>query len=293
MKKLLLIIIVTVCFIACLGTKETNSLKQLEDFIQKIEQDPTSDVCSEGITLVTNSINSNGYQKNVLQIIDLLTKIPQIKQCKGYNTIEETLRMAVGYKNVPWGSSLETVRKAFGKMRFVPWDEYDIDGYGIRFDLFLYSPGNAFENEPRQLDWNMRKYRQAEAIQNGQVPSSTVKMYSNKEGYFFFYKNNFFAYLNDLPWPSGDDKLYFRNLCKKYGKGVSRTKEIYDGELHMWSFGNTYILLRNTNRIIYLDKVTLDKLNEHYKATQAALRAEAQAAHKEGQRKAQAAANSL
>ena len=287
MKKILLIVVISLGFISCSDIEALNSIKQVEDFVQKIQQNPDSDVCSEGIPLLTNVVNGNKYQTNVLQIIDLLDRIPQIKKCEGYSTLGETLSMAQGYKNVPWGASLDTVRKAFGKMRLISWrenDEPDINW------TYFGSISEVLGTFPKMISDSDRHM---------------VRVYANGEKRFAFYRNKFFAYFERLPSLDEENKmLYLQKLRKKYGNKDSYSKQglctahfriltqAHD-DLHTWVFGNSYVALCDNNRIAYIDKNVLDELSRDYELTQIKQRNEQKTKQEQQTKQLQTVANNL
>ena len=88
--------------------KETSAnivLEPLEKLMQKNKETPDFNICTEGIPVLKNIINTKRYQTEVLKVLDILHTMPTIKKCPEYGEIKDTLDMADGYKNIKWGRS--------------------------------------------------------------------------------------------------------------------------------------------------------------------------------------------
>ena len=273
--------------------KTYSTLKKLKDLEQNNRQNPSTDVCKEGIPILEEIINTNAYQTNVSQIMSTLQSMPNIKQCSKYKNIADILNMAEGYKNVKWGTSLEKVRSVFGKMWFASWQNEDEFDY--RSDIFSSLPKESFYFG-RQWDNLQEENSSRNERDRGLVSARLVKMYVNGDKRFLFYNNKFFAYAEDLPW--ADDKgLYLRNLQQKYGQNTTRSKGDWGlasvDMVYTWTFGDTYIVLHDFHHILYIDKKVLDELNSKYESIQRALKEQERSKNNQRQQQAQNAANNL
>lgn len=290
MKNILLIISISFIIIACSDIGSVNAIKHLENFVKKIEENPNTDICEEGFPLLSNVINNNGYRKNALQIIELLNRVPQIKKCSWYNNIEETLGMAIGYKNIPWGSSLEDVRKNFGKISLSS-DRRLREKFLLLFRRTILDKFQKNSFRPGTIEWKDTLFAQLGEIDDiEKILSSSMKIYRNDKGTFLFYNNAFFACSFILPYD--EDNLYLYSLRNKYGKdsfeqhGIPGMRE----DIRIWLFGNTSIMLRNDNNIIYVDRQLFTELYNKYmeKETNRILSEQAETQKRQQQTKAAA-----
>lgn len=268
-------------------------LEPLEKLIQKNKETPDFNICTKGIPVLKNIINTKGYQTEVLKVLDILHAMPTIKKCPEYGEIKDTLDMADGYKNIKWGTSLEKARASLGKMWFASWQNEN--EFSPRWDILISFPQKAFFVGSQYESLGEENDRRTDT-DKGLVSARALKMYVQGDKRFLFYKDNFFAYAEDLPW-ADNENLYLHNLQKKYGRNTTRRKSDFGLDsvnmIHTWIFGNTYIVLHDFHNVLYIDKQTLDKLHTSYQETQNALVEEQKAWERKRQQKALSAANNL
>lgn len=275
--------------------KHKTALEQITNWVEKNKGKENTEICSVEIQHLQKIFSENSYQEDVLQIIDVLKEVPNIKQCESWKNISDILGTAEGYKSLKWGMSLDNVKKIMGKMYLTmhSGDSFrDDDEWDLRGEILGSLPTDPFFYGRRWDSWSEENAERREGDE-GKISTRELPMYAQGDKRFLFYNKKLFAYYENLPF-SDDYDVYLNALKQKYGI----SKEECRGwrlctRLNMWTFGNTYIVLNGGYKVIYVDKKVLDDLNDKYVETQTALKENERLKNERRRQQAQNVADSL
>lgn len=221
-------------------------------------------------------------KKNISELIDITKQIPEIKNCEDFSGVEDVLKMATGYKNVPWGSSVEYTKSKLGNFTLKsPYKgsyrgsegDHNYDGNSIKNDIFS-DINRLSDNLFCQVYWSDEADRCDNSYEEekGKITTRKFWLYVGKDSQSYLFKNNkFFAFKEYWPCANNAETAYLEALTAKHGKSRilkgdknAGPYSYYYRDLYVWDFGNTYILY-NSCSALYVDNQAIRQMQEEYR----------------------------